>query len=38
MQIMTLKHWHRNDRKSKINTRTSVKKFKKLANRKTYYY
>ena len=27
MQIMTLKQWHSNDRKSKINTRTCVKFF-----------
>jgi len=31
MQIMTLKQWHSNDRKSKINTRTWVKFFLKLA-------
>jgi len=30
MQIMTLKQWHSNDRKSKINTRTRVKNKKKL--------
>ena len=29
MQIMTLTQWHNNDRKSEINTRTCVKKFKK---------
>jgi len=31
MQIMTLKQWHSNDRKSKINTRTWVKN-KKTGN------
>jgi len=35
---MTLKQWHSNDRKSKINTRKRVKNKKKLAMRKTYYY
>ena len=34
MQIMTLKQWHSNDRKSKINTNMS----KKMAIRKAYYY
>ena len=41
MQMMTLKQWHSNDRKSKINTRTRLntsKILKKLAIRKTYYY
>jgi len=40
MQIMTLKQWHSNDRKGKINIRTCVK-FKKTGNQENiydYYY
>jgi len=38
MQIMTLKQWHSNDRKGKINIRTCVNFFLKTGNQENIYY